>query len=153
MGYTHYWRQRRNFTAAEWAAIVAGFKAMRRPAGVRIADGHGKGQPKITDLVIEFNGVDQGVWLAHEGMGLSLYASQPSDFCKTERKPYDILVTGLLLLASHVAPSAIQIDSDGDMDGLDWRPARELLALVWPAAERELERVQGEVEEALRDAA
>ena len=34
-----------------------------------------------------------------------------------------------------------------------WRKARELVKLVWLAAERELERVNGEVEDALRDAA
>ncbi|WP_166256098.1 hypothetical protein [Marinobacter salicampi] len=42
-------------------------------------------------------------------------------FCKTGRKPYDLLVCGLLILVNDIAPDLLAIRSDGKVD--DWEPA------------------------------
>ena len=51
-------------------------------------------------------------------------AKESFDFCKTARKPYDMAVMLVLLIAHDVAPKSIRISSDGDWDS-EWVPARD----------------------------
>ncbi|KAH8743450.1 hypothetical protein F5883DRAFT_592977 [Diaporthe sp. PMI_573] len=50
--------------------------------------------------------------------------------CKTDRKPYDVVVCAILLRAKHLAPNAINIRSDGDWD--DWSEAAAMVSALWP---------------------
>ena len=43
-------------------------------------------------------------------------------FCKTARKPYDLLVCGVLLVTAALTRNVITVSSDGDAE--DWAPAR-----------------------------
>jgi hypothetical protein len=54
-----------------------------------------------------------------EPKGEALFA-----FCKTAYKPYDILVTGCLIIAQHYFPCQVRISSDGESK--DWEDARRL---------------------------
>jgi hypothetical protein len=59
MGYTHYWKRKERFNAAKFEAVVRDFKTIMPELdklGVKLADGHGKSQPIITDNEIVFNG-------------------------------------------------------------------------------------------------
>jgi hypothetical protein len=49
------------------------------------------------------------------------------DFCKTARKPYDTVVTAVLILARYTFPD-FHLSSDGSW--LDWRDGRELFTSV-----------------------
>lgn len=49
-------------------------------------------------------------------------------FCKTERKPYDLVVCACLIVAHHHAPKAYDIDTDGTPE--DWAPALEWVSAV-----------------------
>ncbi|KAH8742958.1 hypothetical protein F5883DRAFT_623665 [Diaporthe sp. PMI_573] len=48
--------------------------------------------------------------------------------CKTDRKPYDIVVCAVLLRAKYLAPDAVEVSSDGDWD--DWSEAAATLSLI-----------------------
>lgn len=126
MGYTHYFSSKRTLTENEWAelmnaAVVIGQAAEKmqvRYGGkdylVELANGHGDAasKPVIGEGVIEFNGV--GPDLDHETFCI---AQEPfSEFCKTARKPYDIVVVAILAYAA--AKYGFEVGSDGDV--LDW---------------------------------
>ncbi len=126
MGYTHYISRAADFGAAEWADITAAARTIIRACegrGVRVAGPHGYGAPRVTDAEIALNGSVDDAW---ESFDLTRETASWS-FCKTNRAPYDLAVTAILLYAARRSPSAITIDSDGEIDGADWTPARELL--------------------------
>lgn len=70
----------------------------------------------MTKDLITFNGIGDAahetMWFDRKGDGFQ--------FCKTARKPYDIAVIALLLLANRYAPEVWDIGSDGDAK--DWQP-------------------------------
>lgn len=126
MGYTTYFSRTRAFTPAEWLDITTHartFIGLARAYGVDVAGPAGTGQPVITGDEIALNGRGEE---AFETFALS---REPGgwEFCKTGLRPYDDVVGAVLLYASRRAPDAIAVDSDGDMDGADWSPARALL--------------------------
>ncbi|KAE8344839.1 hypothetical protein BDV24DRAFT_126483 [Aspergillus arachidicola] len=52
-------------------------------------------------------------------------------FCKTGRRPYDLVVSTILLRAYVLAPSSFELSSDGNWDN-DWVEARDLYHCIWP---------------------
>ncbi|KOC07412.1 hypothetical protein AFLA70_31g005050 [Aspergillus flavus AF70] len=76
---------------------------------------------------IFLNGVgDDG----HEDFYISKIGNNFS-FCKTGRRPYDLVVCTILLRAYVLAPSTFELSSDGDWDN-DWVEARDLYHCIWP---------------------
>jgi len=77
--------------------------------------------------------------LGHETFGLTRKVPKQHDyrkeevtyfqFCKTARKPYDLMVQACLILYKHYFPY-VSISSDGDMD--DWTEAFTFVATVLP---------------------
>jgi len=77
--------------------------------------------------------------LGHETFGLTRKVPKQRDhrkeevmyfqFCKTARKPYDLMVQACLILYKHYFPY-VSISSDGDMD--DWTEAFTFVATVLP---------------------
>jgi hypothetical protein len=119
--------------------------------GCRICGPEGSGEPIVTADCVSFNGDaearTQGPWgrddLSHESFDLPRtldpadYRGKPRrgryfQFCKTARKPYDVLVTAALVRLAHRFP-AWPIRSDGDP--ADWRPGMDLCRAVFGAAE------------------
>lgn len=108
MGYTHYWRGHgKSFSDEQWAQVQEGYRKLREalPEDVKIHDESKSGR-------IMFNGVGE------EGHETFLLELKPKnfEFCKTARKPYDLLVCATLLLAEHHAPGVLEISSDGDRE-------------------------------------
>ena len=123
MGYTHYWRQDRGpATTEQWLAITNAFRTLlsHSPVPVQREDDD-NGPPMITDQHIAFNGIGgaghETMWMGKNAPGFN--------FCKTARKPYDLLVTALLILADHHAPGVWDITSDGEVE--NWQPALDLV--------------------------
>lgn len=130
MGYTHYWRQKRDFTIEEWESIGS--------AAFAIADNQGSiiDLPIfVSDDEIQFNGIGED---AHEDFYLTRikrdrypYETDADitegmfSFCKTARKPYDAAVCAVLAFVETIAPDAISVSSDGDV--CDWRPGLDIL--------------------------
>lgn len=46
-------------------------------------------------------------------------------YCNTAGKPYDLMVCATLIVANHIAPDLLMINSDGGVD--DWEPALKLV--------------------------
>ena len=93
--------------------------------------------PQIDQNVIRFNGVRENGHetfivrrVPHEGRPewQGLLNDRWFDFCKTARKPYDILVcASLLVLKAHLG-DWLELSSDGTWD--EWKPARALCKRV-----------------------
>ncbi|EFQ87815.1 hypothetical protein P3342_012365 [Pyrenophora teres f. teres] len=71
------------------------------------------------------DGDDHEDFVFHYELGSHL-----NEFCKTVRKPYDLVVTTILLRASMLFGSAISVASDGRWE--QWKGARHLLKELWP---------------------
>ena len=130
MGYTHYYTPT-TVTTDKWKEFVDTCKKLHKnlpsktnTAGgyyedeiLKICDGMGEGEPQIDLDGIIFNGnEDKG--LAHETL---LIGKDDIDwsFCKTARKPYDLLVCAVLIAANEIL--GYDVSSDGNFE--DWKPA------------------------------
>jgi hypothetical protein len=137
MGYTHYWTQTRNLTEQEFGDFVGAARriinvAEGKPTNtaggyhtepVHICGGNGKGKPTLTkdELVLNGNGPD----LDHETFAINRVKQTDSwDFCKTARKPYDVVVTALLIILAH--DYGFEVSSDGDAE--EWEAGEKLVA-------------------------
>lgn len=147
MGYTHYWDRKADLSSG-WADFLKDVKTfianlpyhIQTETGYQqliLAGPHGTGKPVFTSVKIAFNGKgDQAFETFDFPRKLPLSERSPSrdmpegyffSFCKTEYRPYDIVVTGVLLLARKHFRDRVKIASDGDINGSDWEPARTLL--------------------------
>lgn len=136
MGYTHYLDRTADFTDEQWIALQAAaldIFAACEARGISIAGPNGDGEPVVGPDEIAFNGA-AAVGGEYEACVVSRLADGSAwGFCKTgflTVRPYDLAVTAVYLAASTIAPDAARASSDGDMDGDDWAPARELVAAV-----------------------
>ena len=124
MGYTHYYRQSRDFTDAEWTEFTERATLLIKAAPCRLAGPHGEAgtAPKVSDEWVAFNGVGSA---AHETAYIERYASDRGGpnpgfgFCKTNHKPYDLTVRRLYRLARDVTGDAFELSSDGGDDVFD----------------------------------
>lgn len=143
MGYTHYWRQVRDLTETEWDDLIAVTKDIMWRSGVELADPMGNvlGGEVISSKEIAFNGIAED---SHESFVLNrvmreLYDYEKGmmqedpgvfDFCKTARKPYDTVVTAVLIAAVAITGDAYVVSSDGYAE--DWEEGMQLLDRVAP---------------------
>lgn len=155
MGYTHYWTYnaneildteelRKKFRKA--VAIIdkahkmikkdkfihkgqAGGFADDRPCIIR--GGLGEGTPMINESEVWFNG-DEKTKMSHETFGIRWFPSggEVKGFCKTARKPYDILVCVSLLAFKHAFdnPDVFSFSSDGD--NAEWETSKDLFTRI-----------------------
>lgn len=152
MGYTHYWRQTADLNQAEWAEITdrALTLLLNLPGASESAGGYHSDEPLILahegDQSVTIDGEE--IWFngagdaGHETFQLTRkrrepneWETKPSDalapftFCKTARKPYDLAVCAVLIVASSLS-SAWNVTSDGEVD--DWVPALRFVDSVLP---------------------
>lgn len=123
MGYTHYWYGNRPFTTAEWMLIQSdAHKLLTKPPVQVLREYDQPGtEPEIAADVIAFNGDGD------DGHETFWFQREPDDFqfCKTAAKPYDVLVTAMLIVSHKHAPDVLRISSDGGTE--DWREGLDLV--------------------------
>jgi hypothetical protein len=155
LGYTHYWSQKRNLTDDEWTAIIGDFgeifKYAQHVANVPLANGCGDAgtQPEIDENHISFNGVGDD---AHETLLVNRMREKAweggelgGDFCKTDRKPYDAVVTACLCyLDTCLDKPAFYITSDGN--GSDFLAGLDLARKALPRKANVLDIPMGVME-------
>lgn len=146
MGYTHYFGHKKT-SKINWAMIVEDCKKLQAnlPKGVLIDGCFAYPVPQFTDKMIHFNGTDEGFTFemrkddscpknSHETFELLAdgvkkrgfsNGGMPFTFCKTARKPYDLLVCGCLLVYKHHSPATMELSSDGDAE--DWADAEKFV--------------------------
>lgn len=140
MGYTHYWTFNRDKSkdSSKFAKAVEEIKAIHAKlpertdsAGgsyleydLKIMGGMGTGEPEFTPTSVCFNG-DEENGLDHETFSLDYNVDTGWNFCKTARKPYDLLVCcALIAFANNLGAKVFTFNSDGDL--ADWQPAINL---------------------------
>ena len=141
MGYTHYWYRVRSLDTAKFAQFSADAKKLYEalPKGIVIRNGEGEGEPEFSSDAVCFNG-DASEGLDHETFAIdqvfrSDYEQTDGttgmlfDFCKTARKPYDLLVCSVLLALLHHFPEC-KVSSDGRSG--EWRDALRFYQSVFP---------------------
>jgi len=148
MGYTHYaCRPVKNAGSAYfYGKLALDAKKLCDYAnanGIRIRNGEGLGEPEFTEFSFSINGDAEGFSedgrdLAHETFhwaGIPTHPKHREDepeffsFCKTAYKPYDAVVTAILIRAKHIYGSCVSISSDGNWQ--DWQAGRELYERVF----------------------
>ena len=146
MGYTHYWTfDRSKMTQDELK--IAFKKAVDEivnlknnlPKEIVIKGEHGYNEPTFSEQEICFNG-DIESESEHETFRVTLeqpkiYTYRNTDppksfsedknfkFCKTTRKPYDLLVCASLIALNKYMPEAFTYSSDGNKE--DWKKPKE----------------------------
>jgi hypothetical protein len=131
MGYCHYWtvpRAHRDYLAAwpmilddtrriidavrDHGVVIAGYDGWRRPT--LHTEGHGIAfnRDASTDL-------DADPFTVTPPLPITPAHPQPLNVCKTNRKPYDVAVTAVLLRCALLLPDVFLIRSDGAWDG-EW---------------------------------
>lgn len=144
MGYTHYYRvpklmDKKKFkllsedlkNAAEFLPTTSKSAGNYFPKeAIVLAGGDGEGKPEFTEDHICFNGTNKKD-LSHETFAIDRDNSARREsedglifeFCKTARKPYDLMVCVSLLRLKHHFPKCV-ISSDGNDE--DWAQAKEV---------------------------
>jgi hypothetical protein len=129
MGYAHYWRVETDpFDDLAWARLCADTRRLFQASPERLCFGYYEpAKPPVADARhIRFNGWGIGAY-----DDFVLIPDRAADrCCKTERKPYDLMVCAVLAAARDRNP-AITVTSDGRPE--EWAPA-----LAW--ASRVLKR-------------
>ena len=145
MGYTHYWtRDKQNLGSAYYfhklsedaKKIIAEAEAK----GIVICGPLGFGKPEFNDDFFSLNGTEkesldhetfiwhrapqQEEWFAEKYGNDPVRKNDISDFCKTAHKPYDAVVTAILIRAKTIYGNCVEIYSDGNWD--DWKDGRDL---------------------------
>lgn len=156
MGYTHYWTYkpnqikdteelRKKFLVVRNVIKVARGIISRNPfihkgqAGGGYDDvpciirgGLGEGRPMINESQVWFNG-DEKMGMDHETFSIRWYDdSNPNGFgfCKTNRKPYDLLVCVSLLAFKHAFDDTRVFTFSSDGDNSDWQTAKDVFTSI-----------------------
>lgn len=116
MGYSHYFTPK-TATEEKFNEFVDVCKKLHKalPSDIKICSGNGSGKPEFAKKQVCFNG-DGDQDLDHEAL-LILKEDGDWDFCKTTRKPYDLLVCASLIAAHEIL--GYEITSDGRFD--EWK--------------------------------
>lgn len=136
MGYTSYWeykpdaiedteKLRKMFNrASKQIKKFADFITTNKSEVYKICGGLGKGKPIFNESEVWFNG-DRSQHLDHETFKIH-WSENSNGFCKTARKPYDLLVCFALLTFAEIFPKeAFSFSSDGTMADDEWQRAVE----------------------------
>jgi len=96
-----------------------------------IRGGLGEGSPMINESEVWFNG-DAKTGTDHETFGIRWFPSggEVKGFCKTARKPYDILVCVSLLAFKHAFNDSDVFSFSSDGDNADWEDAKDLFTRI-----------------------
>jgi hypothetical protein len=148
MGYTHYtYRPVKNAGSAYmFGKLALDAKTICDYAnanGIRIRNGNGEGEPEFTEFYFSINGdaeafTSDGRDLAHESFywaGIPTQSEWRKDdpdffeFCKTAMKPYDAVVTAILIRAKTIYGSCVRISSDGDWH--EWQAGRDMYEAIF----------------------
>lgn len=138
MGYTHYWQlPTKTISNSKWQEVIQkvskllnnypNFLKEKNIDFFSIHGGLGEEEPIINSNEIILNG---NAFQDQDFETFSFYKDQQNlfNFCKTGRRPYDLIVTTILLILHNIAN--VKIESDGGKE--DWEIAEELYKYLFP---------------------
>jgi hypothetical protein len=99
--------------------------------GMVVRGAMGEGEPEFTEAYFRLNG-DRSQDLDYETFAWEAMPTQQAweegneifDFCKTARRPYDAVVTAILIRAKLIYGDCVDVRSDGEWH--EWQAGREL---------------------------
>lgn len=151
MGYTHYHtRNAKNkgsaFMFGKLALDAKAIIAEAQSRGIAIRGYDGTGEPEFTEGYFRFNGdASEGLdyetfawealpqqqdWEREHYIASGRNPDQIFDFCKTAYRPYDAVVTAILIRAKVIYGNCVDVRSDGDWNA-GWQAGRELYEAVF----------------------
>jgi len=120
MGYTHYWRISEHAKALSDKCLEDVKRVIEKYKDIIQYEDDDKRKPIVTNTLIRFNGIGKD---GHETFVFETPAKENEyskfkngflfNFCKTARKPYDIVVCKLLLILKAELQSNMKLYSDG----------------------------------------
>jgi len=116
LGYTHYWTLKGCAPADDWHAAITDIRKLLKTKGKLVQfESDTAAPPTVDALEVRFNGVGN---MGHETFSIRSDGETGTHrpgwaFCKTARKPYDLVVTACLLVLKAKMPLWIELDSDG----------------------------------------
>jgi hypothetical protein len=126
MGYTHYYNTKNATDAESYRRGVNDACKIVRASPVPLADGMGDpGTLPETRGALSFNGVGDD---SHETLHLAENPTTGFNFCKTARKPYDVVVVAVLATMKDTMGDGFAVSSDGDQS--DWEAGCKLASEV-----------------------
>lgn len=112
MGYTHRFPRQKDPTLKQWGNFIRDARKLiayvKQQHIVAI-------NAKVKDFYVDVNGVGAD---ACENLLLLPIGADVFNFCKTARKPYDVVVVALLCIYDNTCPGSRRITSDGWRDEL-----------------------------------
>ncbi len=125
MGYTHYWEfDGDGETFARTALDAQTIVKHAADLGISICGPFGTGEPEFTEGHFSLNG-DESMGEDYETFAIGATGTDFS-FCKTRGdKPYDAVVTAILIRLAMHGGSHVKVRSDGDWD--DWDAGRKIV--------------------------
>ena len=121
MGYTHYYHVPKDFYDAEWENFISlCLKFIRKlPSEIKIAREYDDvdTEPEFNEKYVRFNGIEKE---GHETFVVLKKGNSDFNFCKTARKPYDLMVCACLIALKYCVPH-VKVNSDGEAE--DWEEA------------------------------
>lgn len=140
MGYSHYWKTHYPLTAVHGGDTVdsardgiAAIVSLAMERCIVLESYNGSEWHRVVDAFdavgpegVCLNG-DSSTDLAHESFNLSFHRTIEFGACKTARKPYDQVVTAILIYLGNAYPGYIDVTSDGE--ARDWLAGAELVAM------------------------
>lgn len=127
MGYTHYWDVTKDVSSDSFMWLTIDVRSIFDYAqlqGIALADGYANegSAPCVSNNEIWFNGVGDDMFET-----FFFTDTAGSNFCKTGRKPYDIVVCAVLIAAKVRLGNLVKIGSDGRWSNKsEWVPAAKL---------------------------
>ena len=114
MGYTNSWRKLKGFSQGEWETVKEIYQTKIEPNFKGIIEGGIQATtafdpPQVE--YIEFNGIGAN---SHEDFILTPFETKLTQFCKTNRKPYDKAIWEFLIRLECHFPDHITITNDDD---------------------------------------
>lgn len=131
MGYTHYYLPLTKPTKGQWNEFLTVCKKLYKnlPEKINTAGGcyenetltisgwNGQGKPKFNKKEVRFNGSNE---LGHETFSIYFHTPVKNfNFCKTARKPYDLLVVACLIAAYQYLDYRFSSDGFNDDETCD----------------------------------
>lgn len=146
MGYTHYYTRPVNDagSAHMFGKLALDAKSIcdyAQANDIPLANGNAEAgtQPDFTEGYFSLNGVsDENGDNGHETLYWAGIPTQPDwrkddpeyfEFCKTAYKPYDAVVTAILIRAKVIYGSCVSVSSDGNWT--EWQAGRDLYESVF----------------------
>lgn len=124
MGYTNYWNLKTNIKKFD-SKFLEDAKKIIDDCGVELANYNGTAgtSPTINETLISFNGVGDD---SHETFYINLKEPEDFSFCKTARKPYDVVVKCFLMLLQKYGYLTKPFSFDGNANEQEYIYAEQI---------------------------